>query len=214
MASSPQPKPVPIDGQPFNSGTSDLGDRVEFEYFLGHQMRQIRKARGLSIPVVAKRAGVSVGLISQIERGLTSPSIRSLRQLATALEVPVVQFFTPANHDGDCSHNIVRPGQRRMLLLPHIGIHTEVLTSDSSGALQMFIANIEPGGSSGPEFDSHDGEEAGLVLSGRLELWVGDRYFILDEGCSFRFSSRTPHRFANPGPVLARVHWVITPPIY
>ena len=182
---------------------------------LGRKMRQIRKARGLSLQTVAQRAGLSVGLISQIERGLTSPSIRSLRQLGAALDVPVEQFFTlteppEAYEEG----HIVRPRHRRVLDLPHTGITIELISPDSSGALQMFIANIEPGGASGPELDVHEGEEAGLVLAGRLELWLGDKHYLLDQGDSFRFSSATPHRYGNPGIMTARIQWVITPPIY
>ena len=178
------------------------------------RIREVRKAKGISIPVVAERAGLSAGLISQVERGLTSPSIRSLRQIGAALEVPVEIFFTPAPVGEGNSAVAVRPGSRRLLLLPHHGMYTELLTLESKGALQAFIANIEPGGGSGPEFDTHEGEEAGLVLAGRLELWVDGERMLLDEGASFRFSSKLPHRYRNPGSVPTRVHWVITPPIY
>ena len=190
-------------------------DAEDADRTLGRKMRQIRKSRGLSLQKVAERANLSVGLISQIERGLTSPSIRSLRQLGAALDVPVEQFFTLAEPPKAYEEgHIVRPRHRRVLNLTHTGITTELITPDSSGALQMFIANIEPGGGSGPELDVHEGEEAGLVLAGRLELWLGDKHFLLDEGDSFRFSSAVPHRYANPGIMTARIQWVITPPIY
>lgn len=182
---------------------------------LGRKMRQIRKSRGLSLQNVAQRAGLSVGLISQIERGLTSPSIRSLRQLGFALDVPVEQFFSQTEPPNAYEEgHIVRPRHRRVLNLSHTGITTELISPDSGGALQMFIANIEPGGTSGPEFDVHEGEEAGLVLAGRLELWLGDKHYLLEEGDSFRFSSQTPHRYGNPGIMTSRIQWVITPPIY
>jgi transcriptional regulator with XRE-family HTH domain len=193
---------------------SDKEQEIYNEGFVGRRIRETRKSKGMSIPVVAERAGLSAGLISQVERGLTSPSIRSLRQIGAALEVPVEGFFTPAP-EGEGSKGVaVRPGERRLLLLPHQGMYTEVLTLESKGALQAFIANIEPGGGSGPEFDTHEGEEAGLVLAGRLELWVDGEHLLLDEGASFRFSSKLPHRYRNPGSVPTRVHWVITPPIY
>jgi transcriptional regulator with XRE-family HTH domain len=194
--------------------SSDNEGEIYDEGFVGSRIRAMRKAKGMSIPVVAERAGLSAGLISQVERGLTSPSIRSLRQIGAALDVPVEGFFTPAPAGEGSRGVVVRPGERRLLLLPHQGMYTEVLTLESKGALQAFIANIEPGGGSGPEFDTHEGEEAGLVLAGRLELWVDDEHLLLDEGASFRFSSKLPHRYRNPGSVPTRVHWVITPPIY
>lgn len=198
---------------------ADNKPEIYDEQFVGRRIREMRKAKEMSIPMLAERAGLSSGLISQVERGLTSPSIRSLRQIGAALEVPVERFFTPAPElgpqDGGSSSKVaVRPGSRRLLLLPHQGMYTELLTLESTGALQAFIANIEPGGGSGMEFDTHEGEEAGLVLAGRLELWVNDERMLLDEGASFRFSSKLPHRYRNPGSVPTRVHWIITPPIY
>lgn len=182
---------------------------------LGMKMRRIRKLQGLSIQEVAGRAGVSVGLVSQIERGLTSPSIRSLRQLGAALKVPVEQFFnTPQNPQEQEQGYVVRPRERQVLALEHIGMTIELISPKANSKMQMFIANIEPGASSGPELDSHKGEEAGLVLSGQLELWVGDKHFILNEGDTFRFSSKEPHRHANPGSMVTRVHWITTPPVY
>jgi len=182
--------------------------------FVGNRIREIRKRQGRSIPNIAKAAGLSNGLISQIERGLTSPSIRSMRQIADALDVSVQQFFTPASDDCDEPSYVVRPSARRFLDLSRNGIYTEITSPAASSGLQTFIANIMPSGHSGHEFDSHKGEEAGLILSGQLELWVGDNHFLLDEGCSFNFPSTTPHRYSNPGLVPTRVHWIITPPIY
>jgi mannose-6-phosphate isomerase-like protein (cupin superfamily) len=182
---------------------------------LGLKMRQIRKARGLSLQSVARKAGVSIGLVSQIERGLTSPSIRSLRQLGAALEVPVERFFgdgeeTETNNSGI----VVHPRNRRILNLSGKGIIKELLTPGASTVLELMIVSVEPSGSSGTDFYNHEGEEAGLVLSGKIELWVGNRNFIIEEGDSFRFPSVTPHRFANPGEIPAKVLWAVTPPIY
>ncbi len=61
---------------------------------------------------------------------------------------------------------------------------------------------------------SHEGEEAGYVLSGRFGLWVGERYFQLSEGDSFSFSSQESHKYGNPGEEDAVVLWVITPPTF
>ncbi len=149
---------------------------VDADLSLGLKMRQIRKVRGLSLQSVAKRAGVSIGLVSQIERGLTSPSIRSLRQLGAALDVPVERFFgdaeAPEPDDGDI---VVHPRNRRVLDLKGKGIIKELLNPPGTNSLALMIVVVEPGGSSGNEFYDHEGDEAGLVLAGKIELWVGDR---------------------------------------
>ena len=182
---------------------------------LGLKMRQIRKVRGLSLQSVARKAGVSIGLVSQIERGLTSPSIRSLRQLGAALDVPVERFFGNGEAlEEDDAGIVMHPRNRRVLNLAGKGVSKELLTPSDDGVLELMIVNVEPGGSSGSEFYDHEGEEAGLVLSGKIELWVGERYFLLEEGDSFRFTSHTPHRFANHGEIAAKIVWSVTPPLY
>ncbi|MCP1337082.1 cupin domain-containing protein [Futiania mangrovi] len=187
------------------------------DQILGALMRQARKDRGLSMHVVATKAGLSVGLISQIERGLTSPSIRSLRLLADAIGVPVESFFTDVQPDVSVDEEaqfIVRPANRRLLDLRRAGITMQITTPRTRGDLQMFLTEIEPGAYSGPELDTHDGEEAGVVMAGQLDLWLGEKRFHLFEGDAFRYRASTPHRYGNPGKTVTRVHWVYTPPIY
>ena len=191
-----------------NSGSND-------DFSLGLKMRQIRKVRGLSLQSVARKAGVSIGLVSQIERGLTSPSIRSLRQLGAALDIPVERFFGDGEEAVvDGGGIVVHPRNRRVLNLSGKGIIKELLTPKISTTLELMIVSVEPGGSSGTDYYDHEGEEAGLVLSGKVELWVDNKNFIIEEGDSFHFPSATPHRFANSGEIPAKILWAVTPPIY
>ncbi len=74
------------------------------------------------------------------------------------------------------------------------------------------FSTIEPGADSGDY--SHDGAEAGVVVAGTLDLWIGGQHFRLEEGDSFAFSSSSVHRCSNPGKDAAKVIWVITPPHY
>ena len=84
-----------------------------------------------------------------------------------------------------------------MLSLNTTGVQKELLTPAASGALEIYLVTIAPGGSSGPELYTHKGEEGGYVMSGEMLLEVEDRTFHLKTGDSFRFKSQTPHRFAN-----------------
>lgn len=181
----------------------------------GSQLRTLRKARKLSLQVVAERAGLSISLISQIERGLTSPSLRSMRLLAAAVEVPIERLFSqPQTSDMPEGDFIVRPSSRRVLSLDHRGMLLEMISPISDGSMQTFIANISPGGGSGPEMDTHQGEEVGLILAGEFELWLDDQRYLLREGDSFRYPASIPHRYINPGQTMTRVHFAITPPFY
>jgi transcriptional regulator with XRE-family HTH domain len=182
---------------------------------LGLKMRQIRKVRGLSLQSVARKAGVSIGLVSQIERGLTSPSIRSLRQLGAALDVPVERFFGGGDElELDCADIVVHPRNRRVLNLQGKGITMELLSPREAGTLELVLVTVEPGGSTGREFYDHEGDEAGLVLAGKIEMWVGEKFFVIEEGDSFHFPSVTPHKLANPGEIPAKILWANTPPAY
>lgn len=107
---------------------------------------------------------------------------------------------------------IVRAPNRRRLNFTGLGITEELLSPNLAGPLELLLSTIEPGADSGDY--SHAGAEAGLVIAGTLDLWIGARFFQLREGDSFSFRSTEVHRCANPGDVQTRVVWVITPPSY
>lgn len=177
---------------------------------IGARIRARRKERGLTIEQLAEASGLSVGMLSQLERGLTTPSVRSLRVLGAALGVSISWFFTQSHsNDPVEGRHIVRRSSRGALSLTPSGIHKELLTPGSAGLIEIYELTVMPGGTSGPEFYSHKGEKAGTVLSGTLELWLGERSSSLNEGDSFRFPSSLAHRFENRGAVPARVIWIV-----
>lgn len=185
------------------------------DLWLGQQLRVLRRGRGLSLVELADRTGLSIGNISQIERGVSSPSVRSLKKLSEALQISVGDLFQETDLPPASELNyIVRRKTRPLLRLGANGLQKELLTPTTPGALQMLMVTIAPGGSSGPDHYTHRGEESGLVLAGSLELWIENECFILQEGDTFRFKSTQPHRFANASANTTRVLWVTTPPGY
>ena len=109
---------------------------------------------------------------------------------------------------------MVRAGERKTLRYDGLGMTDFLLTPGLQGRLELILAEIEPGAGSGDEPYSHEGEEAGLVVAGELELWVDEERYLLREGDSFAFASTRPHRYRNPGWATARVVWAVTPPSY
>jgi quercetin dioxygenase-like cupin family protein len=157
--------------------------------------------------------GISVSYLSQIERDVSRLPIGVLKQIADTLGVHMNWFFHQATEGpADERDVIVRATNRRNLTFTGLGITEELLSPNLSGPLEMLISTIHPGADS--EFYVHDGAEAGLVMSGTLELWVGERQFRLEQGDSFAFASTEPHRCANLGTEPVKVFWVITPPHY
>ena len=182
---------------------------------LGAQLRQRRRIKDLTLSALAQQSGLSVGLLSQIERGLSSPSLKSLTQICAALGIPVSWLFDNGPAPDPVEQGlVVRRGSRRRLDLGSYGVTKELLSPDLAGEMQIYLCSIRPGGQSGPETYTHLGEEGGLVLAGTLELTVAGRIVVLYEGDSFRFNSSLPHRFSNPGNTQTSVVWANSQAFY
>jgi transcriptional regulator with XRE-family HTH domain len=179
---------------------------------LGRRIRTLRERRGLSLRAVSESAGVSESFLSQVERGVASPSVASLRGIAEALQESIASFFAEGD---ESAGQLVRVADRRRLIHPKRHWEDVLLTPRTSKRLQVILSTVEPGQGSGEEPYSHDSdEECVVLLEGRLEFWVGEAHYKLEEGDSLLFESRLPHRNVNPGPGPAKVLWVITPPSY
>lgn len=178
---------------------------------VGQRIRDIRRSRKLSLEAIAARTDLSIGFLSQIERGLSSPSLRVLATIADVLGVGIAGLFGAKEATASGSDAIVtREQQRAELNLWRTGISKQLLSpSGSDGRLNLFLVHLEPDGSTGDELYTHDGEEAGLVLEGEMKLTVDAETWTLKTGDSFRFASRRPHRFSNPSSkAKAVVLWV------
>ncbi|WP_456621695.1 helix-turn-helix domain-containing protein [Bradyrhizobium sp. P5_C12] len=178
---------------------------------VGRRIRDLRRVRQLSLETVAERTSLSIGFLSQIERGLSSPSLRVLATLSDVLGVGMAALFGASpSADGASDQVVTRGLQRPELKLWRSGISKQLLSAaGSDNRLNLFLVHIDPGGSAGDELYTHDGEEAGLVLEGEMMLTVDSETWSLKTGDSFRFASRRPHRFSNPADdVKAVVLWV------
>ena len=180
----------------------------------GSKLRQRRKVRGLTLKEVADRADISIGLLSQIERDLTMPSVRSLGAICNALEMPVGWLFESPQAQSDSSM-VVRRHARRILDLGAKGMIKELMTPDSCPDIQMMRLVIRPGGSTGETPYNHPtGAKCGTVLSGTLGLEVNGVVRRLSEGDSFAFEATNLIRFWCEGDQDTIVLWVVTPAVY
>jgi transcriptional regulator with XRE-family HTH domain len=179
---------------------------------VGADLRALRKARGLTLAELALRVGRSVGWLSQVERDLAEPTIADLRRLADALDQPLSLFFGPNPAPEDERGHVVRWNARRALGTAEQGLVEQLLSPDLSGSFEIVRSVFEPGAEL-PEPARRATEEAGYLITGELELWIGPRHFHLGPGDSFRFRGE-PYRWRNPGPEPAVAIWVIAPPVY
>lgn len=187
--------------------------QVDPEMAIGEQLRELRQIKNLTLKAVAQSVGISVGYLSQLERNQSRLPIGVLKKISDVLGVHMNWFFQQAA-DGDPAERdvVVRADKRRKMSFTGLGITEELLSPNLAGPLELLLSTLQPGADS--ENYSHDGAEAGVVMSGTLELWVSGRHFVLQAGDSFSFKSAEEHRCANTGKVATQVLWVITPPHY
>lgn len=189
--------------------------RLSDDRRVGDLVRELRKAKRLTLQQLADGIGRSVGYVSQVERGISSVDIQNLHEIASALGVGINWFF---QGDGAASEDergvVVRKGRRRRLEFQGAGIAEELLSPTLNGAFEVILGTLQPGAATGEKNYSRNGEEAGVVLRGELDLWVGDKHYHLSEGDSFAFPLSAPHRSANPGDVETEIMWIISPPTY
>ncbi|WP_375740440.1 helix-turn-helix domain-containing protein [Pseudomonas boanensis] len=181
--------------------------------FLGTRIRALRKRRGMTLSELAEQSNLTAGYISQLERNLAYPSIPALFNIARSLGVTIQWFFASEANTTEADKGYVVRRNSRMSLHYEDGIIDELLSPQPSRQLEILHSRFPPGAYSEESY-SHEGEEAGYILSGEFELWVGDKHFLLQEGDSFSFSSQESHRYGNPGERDTLVLWVITPPTF
>lgn len=182
---------------------------------IGAQIRDLRKARSITLEDLAARIDRSVGYLSQVERDISAVTIPNLKDIADALGVGVNWFFQgDASAPEDERGLIVRRGNRRRLDFRGTGVTEELLSPNLSGAFEMILGTFAPGGDTGEVHAVRHGEEAGYVVSGQLRLIVHDKEHTIEAGDAFMFPRNVPHKAWNPTDTETVVLWIIAPPIY
>jgi len=197
-----------------NDDTINPTALLEIDDRVGGEIRDLRKAKDMTIAELSQETSLSQGYISQIERGVSRPSIKALHSISRALGVTISWFFPPTSDDDDNLRDIVVRSQKRRRLRFSSGITDELLSPSLGNQLELLRCVFNPGAESGPTPYTHRGEEAGIIISGELQLWVGAKHVVLHEGDSFAFKSNLPHRYANKSDGDTIVIWSITPPSY
>jgi len=192
--------------------TDDRNDQLEPGSDVGGDIRALRKSRGRSLAEVAGAIGRSVGFVSQVERGLSEPSIADLKRIAAFFDVTVGFFLghTPASPDE--AGTIVRAGNRRRLGSAEQGLIEELISPDLGSPFEMVRSVFQPGAELA-EPTIRETQETGFVVEGRFEIEIDGTWFDLNPGDSFHVDHQ-PMRWRNRGDRNVVVIWTIAPPIY
>jgi mannose-6-phosphate isomerase-like protein (cupin superfamily)/DNA-binding XRE family transcriptional regulator len=199
---------------------------------LGPRLRRVREDRGLSVRELARRINCSPSLISQIERGLSAPSVGILYAIASELRasldflfgvaVPGDALLATAHGDGQirpegggngagAGHGLVQRGGSRRTIDLASGVRWERLTPGADERVDFLEVIYEPSGHSTDMRRPlrHDGQEYGLIVSGRLQASVGFETFELGPGDSIAFDSSVPHQYWNTTGGDVHAIWVV-----
>lgn len=201
--------------------------KAKDSFDLGARLREFRLAAGLSQRDLAARAGVPNGLIAMVERNKSSPSVASLRKILGGLSLTLADFFdegqktkggdekvffgpkefidlTSQIHGGFKRPKNAKRGKGRVIL-------RQVGDAEAHN-LQILHEYYEPGADTGETMLEHKSHEGGVVLSGSIEVTVGDQVRILKPGDGYLFDSRLRHRFRNIGEEPCLIVSACTPP--
>ncbi len=200
------------------SETSEVRENADSEVQIGARLRELRNQYQYSIRGLASRAGVSASLVSDIEKGKVEPSISTLKRMATALGTNITYFFSEPTQD---KGRVVRAAERTPIGpasymgsragMESSGIRFELASPAESEAIEAIYGRYEVGASTGDEPYTHEGEEWGMVLTGRLKVVLEDQVYFLEPGDSIWFPSTIPHRMENVAPTVTEYIWIDTP---
>lgn len=176
---------------------------------IGQKIAKWRKEKGLTLQHLADKADLTAAFISQIEHDKASPSIATLKTIAHALDVRVIDFFADELLEDPV---VTTPDEWTRVLIPGWQSDTRrMVRSVASKRMEPFLTTIEPGGKSREPY-SHPGEEFGFVLEGEITITVGHEVFRVGPKSSFYYSSLLPHSWINNGKKPCKIIWVVSPP--
>jgi transcriptional regulator with XRE-family HTH domain len=183
----------------------------EINIDVGAHLRTVRTMYSLSQRELAKRAGVTNGLISLIEQNRVSPSVSSLKKVLDGIPMSLAEFFTL---DLSASPQVFFRSDELAVLGDRSVTFKLVAARRPNRAMALLHENYAPGADTGADMLRHEGEEGGVVVSGRIELTVGAETRQLGPGDAYYFTSAIPHRFRNTGSDPCEIISASTPPTF
>jgi transcriptional regulator with XRE-family HTH domain len=174
---------------------------------LGKRLREERVRRSFTLKQVEGKSGVSATHISQIERGITWPTVNALGKIAGALEMNI-SFFLEEVELPEVS--MVSKNREPVILREHPRVVMKPLTNGiPGGKLHFYMLEAAPAGDTeGFTTDHvHEGDECGCVLNGHIQVKVDGQVFDLKEGDAIHFSATKAHGIRNVGDEVSRSIW-------
>jgi len=215
---------------PAPSHIHGVGSAADAVAQLGQRIRAARLGQDIGVRELARRVDCSASMISQIEKGLTNPSVSTLYSISRALGISTDSLITgadpprrptrrsdsrrasgtPAAPTPRRAPVVLRPDERRVINLER-GVRWELLTPTPETSAEFMEVTYGIGGGSTDDDHAirHNGREYSVILEGQLSVQIGFEEYVLDPGDSMAFDSTIPHRFWNSGAVPVRAIWFV-----
>ena len=178
---------------------------------IGRRLRDIRTRMNLSQRQLARQSGVANATISQIEAGKLNPTVSMLKRVLDGIPMNLSEFF--GDEFESESQVFFRAGELTEIVDGDVSF-MQVGANLHNKSLQMIKECYQPGAGTGRHAITHDGEECGIILSGRLQVSVGEQTAILRAGEAYYFKSDQPHHFHNPGNEPCELITACSPPTF
>ena len=177
---------------------------------IGSILKAYREKSGQFQSDVAKKAGISTSMLSQIERSYVLPSIETLFDVCEALGLDISTLFSSITKKKQVRIN----HKKERLKTQRNGIYYEqlMINIDSPYQSEMFLLEIDPKKEVGMSTEGHNGFEMGYILSGSATLIINNVEYHLQAGDSVSFDSSQPHKIINKGKTTFRAIWNTLPP--
>ena len=178
---------------------------------IGQRLKGIRTRLGMSQRQLARISGVANATISQIEAGRLNPTVSMLKKVLDGIPVSLSEFFADDSETSD--RVFFRAGELTEIADGGVSF-LQVGSNLQNRSIQLIKECYQPGAGTGRHAITHEGEECGIILSGRLRVSVGDNVAILRAGDAYYFKSNQPHSFDNPGNEPCELISACTPPSF
>jgi transcriptional regulator with XRE-family HTH domain len=180
---------------------------------VGLRLKIVRLRHQISQRALAKKAGVANASISLIESGATSPSVSALKRILAGFPMTLAEFFSD-ELPGMKSEVFYRAADLTEISGGEGISYKQIGSAKAGHALQILFETYAVNADTGLVMLAHEGEEGGVILSGRLEVTVGETTRILSAGDAYYFNSREPHRFRNAADVPCTLVSSCSPPTF
>lgn len=178
---------------------------------IGRRLREVRERLALSQRQLARQSGVANATISQIEAGKLNPTVSMLKRILDGVPISLGEFF---GDEFEVRDKVFFRADD-LTEIADGGVSFRQVGANIGGrAIQLIQERYQPGAGTGKHAITHEGEECGIILSGRLEVTVGDETAVLSTGDAYYFKSSKPHQFRNTWNEPCELITACTPPTF